>query len=60
MLQDLIKRDLQVGWRCFVPKFSGSPVATSPFFFGFSESAHMAPGALESTVQVAILFKILF
>jgi hypothetical protein len=29
-------------------------------FLVFPESAHMAPGALDSTVQVAILFKILF
>jgi hypothetical protein len=56
MLQDLIKMDLQVGWRCFLRKFSGSPVATSPFIFGFTESAHMATGALDSTVQVAIPF----
>jgi hypothetical protein len=37
----------------------GSAVVPA-FSFGFSESAHMATEGLDSTVQVAIFFKILF
>ncbi len=49
-----------MGWTCFLQKFSGSPVATSPFFGVFQKVPTWATGALDSTVEVAMLLKILF